>query len=225
MKILEFQNTKHVLGIPVGLLFTGILQWFGFFLNIDGPLVLRVFLLFLFSAAVFDNRLVLRRWITGILKAPEQVILAIPSHSRTVRNRLALFDFLAHLPYGRQAALAVAFIWVSSRSFLFLFVRLITSWLFVISVTSITVWIHIQYVASTVEFLVLGISLLWFMAIRSYRVLSTLAICVAIVLLAAVVYTRIIMYEVLTDKLTLWAYIFLCIGVIQKGMSLSKNET
>lgn len=225
MKTLEFQNTKHVLGIGVALLFTEMMRWFGFSLNIDRPLVFRAFILFLFTTVIFDNRVVLRRWATGIIEDPEQVILAIPSISRAIRNRYALFTFLARLPYGRQMALAVAFIWVSGRSFLGLFVRLITSRLFVVCVTSIAVWIHIQYVASTVEFLALSITFLWLMAIRSYRVLSNLAICAAIVLLAGVVYARIIMYEVLTDKLTLWAYIFLSIGVMQKWLSLSKNET
>lgn len=224
MKTIEYKNTKYILSIPIALSLAVIFQWFGFTLNIDEQFVFQLFFLFFSVAVIFDNRLFLFRRVREILDDPKQVILAIPLLVRVIRNKHAFFKLFTRLPYGRQLANVVAFIWVSLMMFFLLFIRVLTNWLVVVGATSMVVWIHIQYVISTVEFVVLGVLFIWFMAIRSYRLLSNIAICVVLVLLAAVVYTRMIMNEVLTDKLFLWAYIFLCIGVGQKWFVSIKQD-
>lgn len=223
MKTIEYKYTKHILGIPIALSLTVIFQWFGFPLNIDGQFIFRLFLLFFFVTTSFDNRVFLLRKVREIMEDPKQVVATVPTFTEVVRYKYRLFELLTRLPYGHQLANVVVFIWVSLIFFLRLFIRISTNWLVVVGMTSIVLLIHIQYVTSTVEFVVLGVLFIWFIAVRSYRILSNIAICFVLALLAAVVYTRIIMYEVLTDKLTLWAYIFLCIGVVQKWFTSIKQ--
>lgn len=216
MKRASFFFTKHTIPLFFLLVFSALAKLVRSDLGMDPQLLFRLTLFLFFSAVLIDNHRLLSVWLISLAEDPKHVILAIPQVAKAIRSRGEILKLLDQVPLGREAWTIVSYVFATIISIIRIAILLLTSWVFVTLTTGIFLYMHLRYIAATVEFPVLGIVLLWLFAVRSYKILSKIAITVTLIFIISFVYSRLIHYEVLTEKIGLWAFIFLCIGVFQE---------
>lgn len=199
------------------------LLWFGLslakYLSFDFALDLRLFFLaFLtpFSLYVLLEAIANRKFLWEFLKSQSRKKKTeVTSRAKSIQKRIVGFSSLFSGDLGKDLALIIGY-FISSTISLILFIgKILFSKYNFLFFSLFGILFEIIYIPTSIDAILIFLTLIWVLTIRMFKFKGELSVKIALLLLVLCPYYLGRNQNFMAEKIAVWVFLFLVVGVLQ----------